>query len=336
MKKVWSPKFFPFQIFREILRDNPDIVHLQFELNMFGPLYTNFLIPVLILLLKLSGKRTVVTIHGIIPRTWFSPQKIGRILPAGVLRNRMPLSLFKLLMFHLFKMLDGIAFRIVVHSNVFKRWLSAYPVSQDKVHVVPHGCGSLTALNPKSQGKWENLKGRIILNFGIIAPRKGIDTLIEAFARLNLQDVSLVIVGREMPYYAGYLRRLRELVKKHRLESKVIFTGFLPAEEVHYLFDRAVLVVFPYIMTISASGALSYAIQHYKPIIVTDTEFFREELKDAALFVQAGNVEELAEAIRRLLEDEKLRISLSRTLVKKAEEKSWEAVARKMLEVYSI
>jgi len=332
VKPFWHGIFFPFQIVRESIRDGVNVVHLQFELNMFGRTVTNLAFPFLLFFLRLVRKKVIVTLHGVIPYELFKSKKITEIVPTDVV---FPPSILKIAMFCVYGSISKLSNKMIVHSPIFKKWLLQYRINTQKIDIIPHGIS--TDRKVSMVKKWKDFGSRIVLNFGVITPRKGLETLISAFANLDVDDAKLVIAGREMPYYVGYFDKIKELVKKHGIEDRVLFTGFLPDKEVHYLFEKAEIVVIPYHVCISASGVLSYAVQHAKPTIVTETEFFMEELsRSESLFVPVDDVNELKNAMEQLLKNGALKNEFSKQIALKAKANNWEKVAQKHLEVYRL
>jgi len=64
IKLVWSKSLsYVYEILRQVLADKPDLIHLQHELNMYGGLITAMFFPLLLLMLKIMGFKTVVTVH---------------------------------------------------------------------------------------------------------------------------------------------------------------------------------------------------------------------------------------------------------------------------------
>ena len=64
IKLVWSKSLrYIFEIVKEVKKDNPDIIHLQHELNMYGGIVTAALFPILIISLRLLGYSVVTTVH---------------------------------------------------------------------------------------------------------------------------------------------------------------------------------------------------------------------------------------------------------------------------------
>lgn len=68
------------------------------------------------------------------------------------------------------------------------------------------------------------------------------------------------------------------------------------------------------------------------PCILTDIPAFRENFADAALFVELRNPIALAEAIAKLIGDEKMQIRLSKIGLAVARSFSWETVSKNELE----
>ncbi|MDD1776018.1 MAG: glycosyltransferase, partial [Candidatus Methanomethylicus sp.] len=129
---------------------------------------------------------------------------------------------------------------------------------------------------------------------------------------------------------------LQHLAKEFRIEGRILFTGPISSAEAHVLFSRAVLAVFPYTVSYSASGTLPMAVQHKKPIVASKTPYLQESLQDGinALMVEPGDAHQLAKAIERLLDDATLRTSLGQHLYEDWKGQSWDEVARLTWDVY--
>jgi glycosyltransferase involved in cell wall biosynthesis len=75
---------------------------------------------------------------------------------------------------------------------------------------------------------------------GRLDAEKRLDILLQAFHDLQRDDIQLAIAGR-----GSFAGSLHTLAKKLNLEQKVIFTGFVPAEELSDLLNCADLFVMP-------------------------------------------------------------------------------------------
>jgi glycosyltransferase involved in cell wall biosynthesis len=120
------------------------------------------------------------------------------------------------------------------------------------------------------------------------------------------------------------------------LDHKVLFTGFIEDEDAHTLFSMAEIIVLPYTYSVSASGPLSIAIQHRKPIVATKTDFFNDFLTDGydALLVSPMDYDGLAQAIEKLLTDNSLKERFSQNIDSEIQKSSWKQVAETTLKTY--
>jgi glycosyltransferase involved in cell wall biosynthesis len=332
-KRVWGSHSYPIRIFRESLKDKPDVVHIQYEINTFGRFYTNLFFPFLLLLLRSTGSKTIITVHAV-----FTGRETGRAASSSVL----PKILVRPVLLLFYKLMAKFVDMIVVHNSGFKSLLvKYYGIPATKINVVPHGVSTETLPTSASKSNESALPfrhKRVILCFGVLSPRKGLEYLIEAYAKVVRQcpKCVLVVAGDEPVYYKGYKRGLQALVKALGIERGVAFTGYVGDEVVRDLFSLAEIVVLPYVFSVSASGPLSTAMQHHKPIVATRTVYFNSILEDGkdALLVTPKSSEELAEAIRRLLTDSSLRTRLIENIGIKADQYSWRRIARTTIGIY--
>jgi glycosyltransferase involved in cell wall biosynthesis len=334
-RAVWSPYLYPFQIALQAVKDHVKIVHIQFEFVTFGPLYVSPFIILLLLILRLLKIKTVVTLHGpIFPRN-VEKEVISGLMPSS---TRVPKILLSSYIWLIYRLISKLSSAVIVHANVFKRWLAEHGIHN--CFVIPHGVhvnsshhDSCLTFNGEN-----NAYERIILFFGVLSPRKGLETLLQAFSIVinALPNVRLVIAGDEPAYYRGYKKELNDMAKRLGISSKVSFLGRVSDEEIEDLFHQADLVVLPYLFSVSASGPLSLAMAYGKPVIVSRTEFFEEILKDtcASIFFSPKDCKMLAQRIIDVLLDKDLVKQISRKIREKTIEFSWEKAASLILELY--
>jgi len=335
--RVWSQNMFPFQVLKRAVRDKPDLVHVQFEfygIHSYGPIYASIGLPILLILLRVARLSTLVTLHSVLPST---SGQLSQVRDTSPNAKGFPTVLLEAFLLLSYKLVGSFANGILVHARVFKRRLiEQYHVRPSKIVVVPHGVDPWDRASPKEQssGSIQNP----ILYFGVISPRKGIENLLRAFALLTRRrpDCELLLAGSSPPYYPGYESKLRDRALRLGLGQKIHFLGAVDNTLAHKLFEQARFVILPYSYNVSASGVLSWAIGHGVPVIVSDNEYFREELspRQFGLMVTPGKPEPLAEAMESLLTEEKLHASLSQSAREAGLSRTWNTVASETMQYY--
>ena len=132
-----------------------------------------------------------------------------------------------------------------------------------------------------------------ILFFGNIRAYKGLDVLIEAFARVRRElEAELVVAGEFYSDPGPLKKRVRAL----GLEGEVRWTGaYVPNREVPALFRRAHVVALPY-RSATQSGIVPLAYQFGVPVIASDVGGLSEVVRDGrtGLLFPAGDSDRLA------------------------------------------
>mgnify|MGYP001824505152 CR=1 FL=1 len=139
--------------------------------------------------------------------------------------------------------------------------------------------------------------GRVFLSVGALCPRKGIDVLIRAFARLNAPEWKLVFCGLDK--MGGEYQRLAKVLG---VADRVLFLGAWPSERIAEVFAAA--DVFVLASRFDGWGAvLNEAASVGLPLIGTDlcgAAWHAIEPEKNGRVVKAGSVKELADAMERL------------------------------------
>lgn len=119
---------------------------------------------------------------------------------------------------------------------------------------------------------------RYLLFFGLVRRYKGLDLLLEAFARVKdeIGDLKLLIAGE---FYGGKQEYLDQIAR-HSITDRILLRDqFIPAGEVRYYFSLADLVVQPY-RSATQSGISQIAYHFGVPMLVTDVGGLSESVPD--------------------------------------------------------
>lgn len=178
------------------------------------------------------------------------------------------------------------------------------------------------------------IDGEYILAVGSIQPRKNLARLIKAYASLRGDGSAdklpkLVLAGKCAWLYDETLRTLDQTGVK----ESVVLTGYVPEADLPALYSSALCFVYPSYFEGFGLPPLE-AMKCGAPVIVGNRTSLPEVVGDAALQVDPFNVDEIAAAMRRLLNDGPLREKLSRRGQERASAFSWRETARKTLKVY--
>lgn len=239
------------QAARAVREMNGAVVHLQFELFLYGgPTSAPGLAPALA-----AMRRPVLTLHQVV-----DPGAIDRSFVRHH-RVRAPVPLARAGARTLLRGFPRLAGRTIVHEPAFAR---VVPRSR----VVPHGIEELRAPDREQARRDLDLDGRpTVLCFGFLAPYKGLEAALGA-AEVAGDAFRLVIAGGEHPRMAGrdgYAEALRS-----RWGEVARFTGYVPEEDIPRWFAAADLALFPYPSPFSSSGALALALGYGTPVLLSE------------------------------------------------------------------
>ncbi len=183
-----------------------------------------------------------------------------------------------------------------------------FSVNPERIWIIPHGplFHDVTRPSPEdARARMGFSKGqRIVLCQGILRPYKGVGFLLEAWPLVQMHNpkARLIIAGTGKE---RYLRGIEEKVQSLGISRSVrLDFRFVRAEELPVLYQAADILVYPY-EEITTSGALLTGLSYGKPVVATSLPAFREALGSGeyALLIEYGDVEGLATALTRLIQD---------------------------------
>lgn len=173
------------------------------------------------------------------------------------------------------------------------------------------------------------LPSRFFLYVGTLEPRKNIPNLLRAFARARLEQVKLVIAGKQ-----GWMfQPIFDLVQKLDLAQEVIFTGFVPDVDLPALYSLAEAFVFPSLYEGFGLPVLE-AMACGTPVITSNVSSLPEVTGDAGLLINPLDEEQLAAAMRRLADDLDLQENLGQQGLARSAQFGWHRAAAETLDVY--
>lgn len=152
-----------------------------------------------------------------------------------------------------------------------------------------------------------NVKGSFILYVGRVQARKNLPRLVEAYAflRKRITAPKLLVVGKKDWQAEKLLTRITEL----GLKDCVRFTGYVEHEDLPFFYNAAELFVFPSIFE-GFGLPLVESMASGTPTVTSYGSALEEIAADGALLADPLDANSIAEAMRRVLEDNHLRDDL--------------------------
>lgn len=175
-----------------------------------------------------------------------------------------------------------------------------------------------------------NLPENYIFFIGGITPLKNFSNIIRAFKIIkNKIPIKLVIVGFKRWKYASDF----ELISKLKLKDDVINLGFVPDDDLPYLYSAAQCLLFP---SLYEGFGIPILEAHASrcPVICSNTGCTPEVSGKAALLVNPYDYKEIAKAVFDILNNNDLRDKLIASGLDNLKRFSWSKNARQTLELF--
>jgi glycosyltransferase involved in cell wall biosynthesis len=269
---------------------------------MFG---ANYFLP---RLLGAVARRRVVTIHDL------TYKRFPELLQKETLIN---------LEHHMQRELAHADAAICVSESTRQDLLAFYDIDPSRAVTILSGLTISDSRLPTP----DSLPKNYILFVSTIEPRKNLEVLLDAFARLRARGVydgALVVVGRVGWKSESIIPRLRAPGVHH--------LDYVPPPQLASIYRNAELFVFPSIYEgfgFPLLEAMAYGI----PSIAARSSSLPEIGGDAALYFSPRNVAELEAQMERALTDAALRAQLSAAGVARAAQFRWDVAAEQTLAV---
>ncbi|GAB3897095.1 hypothetical protein GCM10028803_15210 [Larkinella knui] len=174
-----------------------------------------------------------------------------------------------------------------------------------------------------------------LLSLATLEPRKNLDHLIRCFVQLAESgslppDVKLVLVGTK-----GWKmdQVLNEIAKKESIRSRLIFTGFVPDDDLAAVYSGALAFIYPSLFEGFGLPPLE-AMQCGLPVITSNVSSLPEVVGDAAIQVSPTDTDALAQAMLTVVRSAGLRKELATKALQRAQLFSWERFTSEHIRLY--
>ena len=217
-------------------------------------------------------------------------------------------------------LLDSIDY-FITYSKFMKRKLIDAGVDKEKISVILYGVDFENIPN-------EDFEREYIIFSGRLSREKGVDLFIKVVSKIK--GFKTVIIG-DGPQRAEY----ESLAQK--LGLNIEFTGWLKNRKEYYQYlKKAICLVIPSLWIENSPLVIGESFVCQTPVIGTNSGGIPELINESgAGFVVERNVDEIAEKIKILINDEKLREDMGEKGWAYAEKKfNWEKNVVRIAEIY--
>ena len=229
--------------------------------------------------------------------------------------------------------------RLVLTVSEFSRReiVDTYKLPADRVVVTPNAVdlGHFRVIDPPPEELRDRYDLRVpfVLSVGRLEPRKNLERLIRAFARMRERigkDVCLAIAGTSDFRHESILEQAARLP-----DSSVRFLGAVPDKDLPGLYNLAEALAYPSLaegfgMPILESMACG------TPVLTAGRGALPEVGGDAALLTDPEDEDAIERALARVLTDSTLRGRLREAGLERVQHYSWKETARRTLDAYRL
>jgi glycosyltransferase involved in cell wall biosynthesis len=246
----------------------------------------------------------------------------------------------------LLELVDAAEASVVLSQAAANLLTRAYGVDASRIEIVPHGVADLPLIAPDTVKPRLGLQGKaVILSFGLLAPGKGFESVIEAMPKIvkAVPTARYVILGSTSPATVvggngeAYRATLEARTAALGMTEQIKFVDrFVGRVELGTWLEAADVFVAPSpALDRTVSGTLAYAMGAGKAIVSTPSACASELLAGGrGRLVAPASRGALAKAITELLGDAELRASMGRLAYEHSRGMVWWEVGRQYRRVF--
>ena len=243
-------------------------------------------------LVDAPNSKRIVVVHDLIPL-----KKLD-----GSFRYYQRYIYYKYFLGHMFRSVDKI---VAISASTKKDLIQYFGLPESKIEVIFNGFNHLlSSANLREDlddGSHYGGYGNYVLYIGNLLPHKNLERLIQAIALIREQmDVNLVLVG------SSDSKKYKKIAKRLGIHNHVFFLGNIPDGQLSGIIQKAKAFVLPSLYEGFGMPPLE-AMSASVPVAVSRTSSLPEVCGDAALYFNPYDILDIANTIKKLLNDQQVR-----------------------------
>ena len=237
----------------------------------------------------------------------------------------------------IFRRVRTSSFIVAISENSKKDIIDYFNLSSDKVYIVTEGVDSLI-FRPASKAEIKVTKEKYAINYpyflyvSTVEWIKNVQNMIEGYSLAKKKfcfPYQLVIVG----IHGSGFDIFKEMVKEKKLEEEIIFTGYIPDNDIVCLYSGAEAHILPSFhegFGITVIEAMACGC----PVLASKTSCMPEVIGNAGLYFDPEKVSEISQSLLKIGGDRKLRGRLIEKGFSRIKKFTWENSAQKLVRVF--
>jgi glycosyltransferase involved in cell wall biosynthesis len=229
--------------------------------------------------------------------------------------------------------------RIVAVSDNTKRDIVKYlHIPENKIYVINHGLSRVFAPCKENSSLFViknkyNLPNNFILCVATLEPRKNFISILDSYYQLKKQGFNqqLVVVGMKGWRYNNIFSKIKQL----NFEKDVIFTGYVPEEDLPIIYSLADLFVYPSLYEGFGFPPLE-AMACGCPVISSNTSCLPELVGEAAIKINPCDNNELTKAMANILGNQQLKNEMINKGFSQACKFSWDIASAQYIRIFNM
>lgn len=297
---IWSQ----FEMLLILLKVRPDLLHVpHFTIPVFWP---GKIIVTIHDLIKHISTGADTTTHS---KSFYKIKFLGYLLIVRLAINK--------------------ASHIIVPANYWKNdLLRRYKISSEKISVIYEGVNSGFFESEKTGIQADGIKTPYVIYAGNLYPHKNIPILLQAVKSLS-GSVNLALVCAR----SVFSERIESMVSQLHMKSMVYFLGFVSDSRLASLYRNSQAFITPSLIEGFGLPGLE-AMAAGTPVIAADSSCLPEIYGKAALYFDPNNPGQLADIIKKIIFNEKLRQDLVRMGKTQVAKYSWSKMSQATWQIY--
>ncbi len=234
---------------------------------------------------------------------------------------------------------------VVVQTDAMRSVIqNIEPNLKGRIHIIPSGYRTASAnpqIRPEKKGIVDNASRPRLIYVTHPSEHKNHVNLVKALPGIIkvFPDASLLLTLEKDvppdPRYKAFVREIIDTAVSLKVSDRIIWTGILTADEVHYALSNSDLMVFPSLSESFGLGLVE-AMAAGCPVAASDLGYAHDVMNGAGNYFDANNPDNISDVVISALSDTNKLISSQREAASMMKKYSYEHIADQIADLFNL